>query len=455
MYQHPHLAAKYNVPAPRYTSYPTMPYWDTKTFDAAKWQLSVKRSFDESNEKDGISLYIHLPFCENLCTYCGCNTRITKNHSVEEPYIKALLKEWQLYKAILVNKPAIREIHLGGGTPTFFSAKNLQVLINGILDGCTTHPDAEFSFEGHPANTTVEHLQTLYDLGFRRLSLGIQDFDPKVQHIINREQSFEQVLLITLQARLIGYTSINYDLIYGLPLQTTDGLINTINLISGLKPDRIAFYSYAHVPWIKPGQRMFTEHDLPEPHMKSKLYEIGRSLLKSYGYQEIGMDHFALPGDKLLQAAHEGQLHRNFMGYTHQHTQLLIGLGASSISDSWYAFAQNVKTVEDYLQLTEIDELPILKGHVLNSEDLLLRRHILNIMCKGKTNWNHHFETTEAVFDGIERLQPLADDGLLELNSCGLQVTALGKHFLRNICMALDARLWADKPGTQLFSMAV
>jgi len=455
MYKHPHLAQKYNVPAPRYTSYPTMPYWDNSTFNADKWRLSVKQSFDESNLTEGISLYIHLPFCENLCTYCGCNTRITKNHTVEEPYIKAVLTEWKMYRSVLVNKPIIREIHLGGGTPTFFSAHNLQMLINGLLDDTNIHPDAEFSFEGHPANTTVEHLRTLYDLGFRRISLGIQDFDPKVQHIINREQSFEQVLMITLQARLIGYTSVNYDLIYGLPLQTMDGLINTMNLISGLKPDRIAFYSYAHVPWIKPGQRKFTEQDLPEPHMKSKLHEIGRSLLKSYGYEEIGMDHFALPGDKLLTARQDGKLHRNFMGYTHQYTQLLIGLGVSSISDSWYAFAQNVKTVEEYLTLIASGQLPVFKGHILNAEDLILRRHILNIMCKGKTTWNHHNEPTEAIFNAIERLQPLEDDGLIRLDSCGLQVTGLGTYFLRNICMAMDARLWADKPTTRLFSMAV
>lgn len=454
MYQHQHLADKYNVAAPRYTSYPTAPYWDHSTFNEVKWQLSVKQSFDQSNEKDGISLYVHLPFCEHLCTYCGCNTRITKNHSVEEPYIKALLTEWQMYRAILVDQPIIREIHLGGGTPTFFSAKNLKTLINGLLQDSAIHPDAEFGFEGHPANTTFEHLKTLYDLGFRRLSLGIQDFDPRVQLIINREQSYKQVFIVTTQARNIGYTSINYDLIYGLPLQNTEGLINTMNLVAGLRPDRIAFYSYAHVPWIKPGQRKFTELDLPEPHLKRKLHEIGRSLLKVYGYQEIGMDHFALPGDKLLLAQQQGHLHRNFMGYTQQHTQLLIGLGVSSISDSWYAFAQNVKVVEEYLRLIEDGRLPILRGHVLSAEDLVLRQHILNIMCKGKTSWNHRSDLG-AVFDGIARLQPLAEDELIELDPNGLRVTAIGKHFLRNICMALDARLWENKPSTQLFSMVI
>jgi oxygen-independent coproporphyrinogen-3 oxidase len=449
------LAAKYNVAAPRYTSYPTMPYWDTNPFSKEAWNLSVKKSFIESNETDGISLYIHLPFCESLCTYCGCNTRITKNHSVEDPYISAVLKEWKMYREIMGGVPVIREIHLGGGTPTFFSAENLHLLIDGLLKDATMHPQAEFSFEAHPANTTTAHLQTLYELGFRRLSLGIQDFDPKVQFIINRHQSFEQVQDVTLDARRIGYTSINFDLIYGLPLQTMEGLANTMLLVAELMPDRIAFYSYAHVPWIKPGQRRFTEKDLPDAHDKSKLYEIGRSLLKSYGYLEIGMDHFALQDDELLKAERSGKLHRNFMGYTHHHTQLLIGLGVSSISDSLYAFAQNVKVVEEYLQLVNKGELPVFKGHLLTKEDLIIRMHILDIMCKGHTTWNYNTEPCEAIFEGLDRLQPLADDGLIELHSYGLKVTPIGKRFLRNICMALDARLWADKPATQLFSMAI
>jgi oxygen-independent coproporphyrinogen-3 oxidase len=449
------LAQKYNIAVPRYTSYPTMPYWDNSTFNPEDWKKTVQFSFRQSNGTSGISLYIHLPFCENLCTYCGCNTRITKNHQVEEPYIKALLKEWTLYRSLLDEIPVIREIHLGGGTPTFFSHQNLQMLIQGILNNTLIHTDASFSFEAHPANTTTEHLQTLFDLGFRRLSLGIQDFDPKVQFIINRQQTYHQVLHVTQQARKIGYTSINYDLIYGLPLQTTEGLIDTMNAVAELRPDRIAFYSYAHVPWVKPGQRRFTEKDLPDPKLKSKLHEIGRNLLTGYGYQEIGMDHFALPGDELLDAQQHGLLHRNFMGYTHQHTQLLIGLGVSSIGDSWYGFAQNVKTVEEYLSLTEKGQFPVFKGHLLNTEDLIIRKHILNIMCKGHTQWNHHTEPCSAVFEGIERLEPLANDDLIELNSQGLLVTPIGKRFLRNICMCLDSRLWANIPETQLFSMSV
>jgi oxygen-independent coproporphyrinogen-3 oxidase len=447
------LIDKYNVAAPRYTSYPTVPYWDKTPFNNEKWIQSVLFSFNESNAKDGISLYIHLPFCESLCTYCGCNTRITKNHGVEEPYIKAVLLEWTMYLNTFGKKPIIRELHLGGGTPTFFQPENLKILINGILNSCRVHPDAEFGFEGHPANTTAEHLQILYDLGFRRLSLGIQDFDPKVQFIINRIQSFEQVEAVTLQARHIGYTSINFDLIYGLPLQTLTGLRNTINLVGNLKPDRIAFYSYAHVPWIKPGQRRFTENDLPDATAKRALYECGREFFTTLGYHEIGMDHFALPTDSLYHAEQNGTLHRNFMGYTHQYTQLMVGLGVSAISDSWYAFAQNEKNVEEYIKIVNNGVLPIFRGHYLTPDDLIIRRHILDLMCNGKTCWDLNAEPSEALLEGVERMEHLAGDDLVELNSLGVTVTPLGKRFLRNICMTLDARLWADKPSTQLFSM--
>ncbi|WP_202618085.1 oxygen-independent coproporphyrinogen III oxidase [Arcticibacter tournemirensis] len=448
------LIDKYHVPAPRYTSYPTVPYWDQETPQIERWKESVQISFDQSNATDGISLYIHLPYCESLCTYCGCNTRITRNHSVEDPYIKAVLKEWELYNGLFSAKPVIREIHLGGGTPTFFSPENLQNLIEGLLKNSVVHKDAEFSFEAHPANTTEAHLQTLFDLGFRRLSLGIQDFDPRVQLIINRIQSYTQVKEVTELARAIGYSSINYDLIYGLPVQTLEGIESTIEQTLTLRPDRIAFYSYAHVPWIKPGQRRYTEKDLPSLELKRQLYELGRKMLTAAGYEEIGMDHFSLKSDSLYQAEINGRLHRNFMGYTHQYTQLMIGLGVSSISDTWLAFGQNVKKVEDYQALIHQEKFPLFKGHFLTDEDLIIRKHILNIMCKGETSWEDSSMVCSSLSAGIERLIPVAEDGLIELGDKHLKVTNAGKRFLRNICMALDARLWANQPKTTMFSMA-
>ncbi len=446
------LIAKYNVQTPRYTSYPTVPYWDGMA-DVEQWKQKVYQSFVESNEKDGISIYIHLPYCESLCTYCACNTRITVNHAVEAPYIAALIKEWKLYLEVLQNKPRIKEIHLGGGTPTFFSAAHLKKLIETILALSEVCIDAEFSFEAHPDNTTKEHLQTLFNLGFKRVSFGIQDFDVKVQKAIHRFQSYEQVKNIIEQARAIGYNSINFDLIYGLPFQTLDSVIDTINQVNVLHPDRIAFYSYAHVPWIKPGQRSFTEKDLPVDTEKRMLYETGKEMFIKAGYVEVGMDHFSLPEEGLNKALNNGKLHRNFMGYTHNYTKLLIGLGVSSISDSWTAFSQNVKTVEEYLELVNNNVLPVFKNHFLTEEDLLLRQHILNIMCNYYTEW--HEEQTATLADALLRLKDLEQDELVVINNRSIKVATKGKPFLRNICLCFDKRYWNKTAQTKVFSSSI
>lgn len=448
------LLDKYHVAAPRYTSYPTVPYWDASSFDQEKWKGAVTASFQASNAVDGISIYIHLPFCESLCTYCGCNTRITKNHKVEEPYIAAVLQEWSLYRELFDENPRIKELHLGGGTPTFFSPENLETLIRGIFKKADLHPQAAFSFEAHPGNTSTAHLDVLHQLGFKRLSLGVQDFDPVVQFMINRIQSPQEVERVTLQARERGYLSVNYDLIYGLPHQRLEGLMDTVNTVLRLKPDRIAFYSYAHVPWVKPGQRRYSQQDLPSAELKQQLYEAGRRMLKNGGYSEVGMDHFALEHDALFEAEKQGKLHRNFMGYTEQYSRLMIGLGVSSISDSWTGFAQNVKKVEDYVEMTASGQIPVVKGHLLSATDLVLRQHILNLMCHGKTSWSDPGLQNEALFAGIQRMKELQQDGLVEIRENEIQVTVSGKRFLRNICMALDARLWENQPQTQLFSLA-
>jgi oxygen-independent coproporphyrinogen-3 oxidase len=449
------LISKYNVAAPRYTSYPTVPYWDKIPPTQNEWIESVTQSFNESNSKDGISIYIHLPFCESLCTYCACNTRITVNHAVELPYIKTVLNEWALYKDVFSEKPKIKEIHLGGGTPTFFSPANLKFLIEGILRNCDIHEDAEFSFEAHPSNTTKEHLDVLFNLGFRRASFGIQDFDPMVQDIINRIQTFGLVKDIYSEARNSGYSSINFDLIYGLPLQTQKSIIETVEKVISLKPDRIAFYNYAHVPWIKPGQRRFTEADLPSGEEKQALYETGRNMFLAAGYKEIGMDHFALESDSLVKASESGKLHRNFMGYTHHYTQLMIGLGVSSISDTWFGYMQNVKVVEGYKELVAQGVFPVFKGHKLSEDDLIFRRHILNIMCKFETSWNEEDRQKPELSDALNRLSELETDGLIILKPLKLKVTTKGRAFLRNICMAFDSRLWKNVPESQIFSSAI
>jgi oxygen-independent coproporphyrinogen-3 oxidase len=449
------LFRKYNVQGPRYTSYPTVPYWNSVAPTKQEWINEVQKSFALTNKNEGISIYIHLPFCESLCTYCGCNTRITVNHAVEEPYIDSLIKEWNLYLDIFQEKPNIKELHLGGGTPTFFSAKNLKKLISTIVATSNILSDAEFSFEAHPNNTTHSHLEALYNLGFRRLSVGVQDFDEKVQDAINRKQSFEQVKNITQLARNIGYVSINFDLIYGLPFQTFQTIKTTVEKTIQLKPDRIAFYSYAHVPWLKPGQRKYSEKDLPMGDEKRALYELGRALFEKAGYVEIGMDHFALKSDSLYLAEKSSNLHRNFMGYTAGKTHLLVGLGVSSISDAWTAFVQNVKTVEEYYSCLEKNKLPIFKGHILTEEDLVLRQHILNIMCKLQTSWEKKSEQCESLFKAFERLDEMEADGLVIRNKQSLLVTEKGRPFIRNICMAFDARLHQNKPETTLFSQTI
>ncbi|KRD10007.1 coproporphyrinogen III oxidase [Flavobacterium sp. Root901] len=450
------LTQKYNVPGPRYTSYPTVPYWNEDAFSIDKWKSSFQKAFSESNSQNGISLYIHLPFCESMCTFCGCNKRITKNHSVEEKYIQALLKEWSLYCRLLPQKPYIKEIHLGGGTPTFFSVKNLEHLINGIFSFANKAENHEFSFEGHPNNTTYEQLKKLYDLGFRRVSFGVQDYSAKVQKAINRIQPFHNVAKVTFWAKEIGYTSIGHDLIFGLPFQTLEDVIDTIEKTNSVKPDRLAFYSYAHVPWIKGnGQRGFNDENLPQDTEKRQLYEIGKKLLSANHYHEIGMDHFALKTDSLYHAAQDKSLHRNFMGYSASKTQLMIGLGVSSISDSWYGFAQNTKSLEDYYQILEWNQLPVVKGHILTDEDLIIRKHILNLTCKLETSWSPDYLYFEELPEVLIALKEIEKDQLIVIEEDKIKITEEGRPFVRNICMAFDLHLKRKSPETNLFSMTV
>lgn len=446
------LLDKYNIPAPRYTSYPTVPYWQHEPPTAEAWKSNLLNAFARSRE---ISLYIHLPYCENLCTYCGCNKHITKNHTVELPYIESVLKEWSIYIDMLPAKPILRELHLGGGTPTFFQPENLKILIEGILRQVELPERYDFGFEAHPNSTTFGHLKTLRELGFNRISIGVQDFDPYILDIINRKQTYKEVVQVVEQARSLGYESINFDLIFGLPKQMPEHIRTTMAKVAELKPERIAFYSYAHVPWIKPSQRAYSEEDLPQGQEKRALYELGRELLESIGYMEIGMDHFSLPGDALYEARNDGTLHRNFMGYTPYFTGLSIGLGASSISDSWGAFIQNEKSIATYRAIIDSGELPIIKGHLLTHEDQVLRKHILNLMCKGMTNWENEGEQCDALYAGLERLEPMVADQLVEIAPFSMTISAEGKPFVRNICLALDAHFWRKQPEGKLFSQTV
>ncbi len=446
------LLSKYDVAAPRYTSYPTVPYWSEPLPEPAAWLQHVSSAVQADRS---ISLYIHLPFCDSLCTYCGCNKHITKNHAVEHPYILTVLREWAMYRDAMPVKPVLRELHLGGGTPTFFSPENLQFLLENILQDVEIAPQHDFGFEAHPWSTTEAHLQTLFNLGFRRVSIGVQDFDEDLMRLVNRRQTIDSVVRCTELARQIGYDSVNYDLIFGLPKQTLTHIQEDARYIARLKPDRIAFYSYAHVPWLKRSQCAYSEEDLPVGAEKRKLYEEGRRLFETEGYVEIGMDHFALPHDSLSKALGDKTLHRNFMGYTPYKTRLMIGLGASAIGDTWDAFMQNEKTIAEYQQRVQAGELPVLRSHVLDETDQLVRSHILRLMTTFETQWTPAEAEQEWLQQALGRLEPLVLDGLIMLKPFHIRVTEEGRNFLRNICMAFDARYWKKQPEGRLFSQAV
>jgi oxygen-independent coproporphyrinogen-3 oxidase len=446
------LVVKYDVPTPRYTSYPTIPYWQKEPISAENWKTRLKASYSKNPR---LSLYIHLPYCEMLCTYCGCNKRITKNHAVEKPYLSTLLKEWQLYRKVFSSPPILQELHLGGGTPTFFSPENLVEFLKQLRSEIILPPDADLSFEAHPSSTSTAHIELLGRMGFNRISLGIQDFATDILAGINRFQTLEQIEFITRTARINHYKSINYDLIYGLPRQTTEHIRNNMAQIEKLRPDRIAFYSYAHVPWVKPGQRAYSEKDLPTGPDKQRLFELGKTLLAKLGYLRIGMDHFALETDDLSQAFSSGNLHRNFMGYTPKDTKILLGLGVSSISSNENTYVQNFRDLETYRTEVEEERLPLEKGHLLDAADLEISRQIKNILCQFETTWGNSFLDFKDADLMKHELCSLEKDGLIKLKQNGLVVTETGKSYLRNICLVFDHRFRAAKPLNPLFSKSI
>lgn len=445
------LIAKYDVPVPRYTSYPTVPYWtEAPTHD--QWIQHLRQTLQDS--KNRWSMYMHMPFCETLCTFCGCNTTITKDHKKEDPYIQTLIKEWDLYKAQvpeLTQRP-LTHLHLGGGTPTFFSPQSLKTLISAIWKDIQKDPHHfEASIEVDPRRTSVEHLKVLKELGFDRVSMGVQDFNPEVQRLVNRIQPYDITAKLTKEARALGFRSVNYDLIYGLAKQTAESFAETARLTVALKPDRIALYSFALVPWIKPAQRLFKDEDLPSGPDKRKLYEIAREILLQAGYVEIGMDHFALPEEALSIAAQNKQLHRNFMGYTDQKSEVLLGLGVSSISETPYSFHQNEKLLNLYQERIEKGEIPTHRGHVHTEADREHRQQILNLMTQLRVSLKDAAQAKAAK----EFLSEMAKDGLVTVNDQEVTITEAGRPFLRNACVFFDERLRQKQPQTQVFSKSI
>ncbi len=453
--QRTQLIRKYDVPGPRYTSYPTVPYWKNEPLSNQDWLATVQRNQGHFAQNE-VSLYVHLPYCESLCTFCGCHKRITKNHSVEQPYIDAVIKEWKLYKTAGLQDSQIKELHFGGGTPTFFAADELVRLVNALLeDQKIDTSKVEMGFEAHPNNTSEEHLEKLFALGFRRLSLGVQDYNPTVQKAIHRIQPFSQVKKVHDFARKLGYNSISHDLVFGLPKQSLKDILFTVEKTLELRPERISLYSYAHVPWVKgTGQRGFNDDDLPTGEVKRELYEQSKLRLLEAGYLEIGMDHFALKEDSLAQALQSKNLHRNFMGYTTQNTPMLIGLGMSAISDSWFGFAQNKKSIEAYLESVNRGELPIFRGHILSEEDLIIRQHILDLMCHFETKLGTH-ESFDFNVNVLLKLKEMVEDELVEVEGDTIKITEKGIPFVRNVCMIFDRSLQSTTNREGVFSRTI
>ncbi len=427
------LINKYNRPGPRYTSYPAYPHWRGITTN--EWLGELERSSRE------VDLYIHIPYCESLCTYCGCTRTISRDKKKGERYADALIKEWTLYQERLSNLK-VNSIHFGGGTPTFLAPKELRLLLSTLIPNGERLTHA--SIELDPRVTTTSHLEVLTEYGLNRFSLGIQDFDPEVQKAINRIQSFELTeSLLTCINDLApnGRTpEINFDLIYGLPLQTKKTIEDTIKKVTLLAPDTIALYGYAHVPWRSKAQKSLEKYGIPAGEEKLELYLHSKELLQAAGYKDLGLDHFAKVDSELYKAFTSGQLKRNFMGYTTQKSEVLIGLGASSIGNTKNAFAQNEKEIESYIKYIEEKEFPITHGHVLDAEDIRVGELISEIMCSHQASLTSHLAHLEP--ENAQRIQAqmreFVADGIIAYQSGELSVLAQGSAFLRNICMVLD-----------------
>lgn len=431
------LIEKYNKPGPRYTSYPPVPFWNPTPPSEGEWITHLKAKY---NTQEGIDLYVHVPYCEKLCYYCGCNRTITKDHSLEDPYLGMIIKEWEIYKKHLGLIPKVNSLHFGGGTPTFLSADNLRTLIQKL----TVNKMEQFigSIEIDPRTCQEAHLNVLSELGIQRVSLGIQDFDPEVQRAINRDQSVKMVELLMEKLRKYEFQSINFDLIYGLPKQTLKSISATMEVVARLRPDLIAFYGYAHLPGKIKNQRLIHEDDLPSAEERKELYESGKKILKQYGYEEVGMDHFALSGSYLLKAKNEGKLHRNFMGYVDKKSSILIGLGPTSISDSSQSFIQNAKSVSAYEEAIKKGVLAIASGHTHSADDLSVQDLILNLMCRGEVE----IKKSIPYLNEVEKeLASFEEDGVLTRENNFIRLSPVGKGFVRNVAMSFDFHLREQK----------
>ncbi|MET0279617.1 MAG: oxygen-independent coproporphyrinogen III oxidase [Steroidobacteraceae bacterium] len=432
----PDLLARHSAPSARYTSYPTVMHWGAAPA-AQQWLAWLDAALTPPQARAG--LYVHIPFCQALCSFCGCNMRLVRNHALAAPYVETLLHEFALYRAGLSTTDlAVGELHLGGGSPTYLPASARDRLLDGLLQHARIAAGADFAIEADPRNTTREQLQVLRRHGFNRLSIGVQDFDARVLEIVNRVQTEAQTRQLVDSARELGFSTIGVDLIYGLPLQTLDSQHATFETLARLRPERVAFLPYAHVPWIKPSQRRYTEADLPDSMLRQQLFLRGRSALASMGYAEIGIDQYALAHDPLVPALAAGQLARNFMGFTASATDALIGLGVSAIGQTPAAYAQNEKNLQQYETRLAAGELPLQRGHVQSADDLQVRTLLWRLFSGSSAPLEASMRAADWWPQARGELELLRDEGLVELAEDSLAVTASGRTFLRTIAMVFD-----------------
>ena len=446
----PELLTRFDVPGPRYTSYPTADRFVEAFGEADYLQALDQRKNSAIGKATPLSLYVHIPFCESLCYYCACNKIITKHKDRAATYLRYLTREVELHTAHLGMGQSVSQLHLGGGTPTFLSDGELRELMQMLRRHFEFVPGGEYSVEVDPRTVDEQRLAVLAELGFNRLSFGVQDFDPAVQKAVHRVQPAQQVFDLVAAARRLGFESVNVDLIYGLPLQTPESFERTLAQVNELRPDRIALYAYAHLPERFKPQRRIHAAELPSGGAKVAMLSRSLDAFTEAGYVYIGMDHFALPDDALAVAKRQGRLHRNFQGYSTQADCDLIALGVSSIGRVGATFSQNAKTMEEYCDLLDQGHLPVVRGLALTRDDLIRRAVIMALMCQGQLQfesinlaWLVDFKKYFAA--EMAQLEDMQGQGLVHLNDSGIQITAMGWFFVRGVAMVFDRYLQADR----------
>jgi oxygen-independent coproporphyrinogen-3 oxidase len=452
------LLPRYATDGPRYTSYPTAPVWND-SYGPADFRAGLADARTQAG--DGLSLYVHVPYCESLCHFCACNREITRDHTRAEPYLETIRREiGSVRDAIRVPRSAT-QLHWGGGTPTWLSPDEIRRLAGALTDAFPLAVDAEVSIEVDPRVTTAEHVAALAECGFNRISLGVQDFDPRVQEAVHRIQPAGQTRALVERARGAGFASVNFDLIYGLPYQTVESFGKTLDQLFEMAPDRIALYSYAHVTWKARQQRGFERHDLPPPEVKLEIMLMAIRRFLDEGYQFIGLDHFARPEDELSRSLADRTLRRNFMGHTTQAGVDLVGFGPSAISELRGSYAQSHRDVASWQRAVQEEGVATLRGHHLTRDDIERRWVINRIMCHGEVRASE-FEAefgrafSDAYGDELGALGEAVADGLVDRDDDGsLRITASGRLLVRNVAMIFDAYLADQRKSGQRFSKTV